>query len=328
MWWRLVEVQRWYLGSGMCEESGKCCCRVAVSASAAPHVSGSSSSDACSVSSLSIAAPVWHQSLPLNRTEWARVVIVAPSLECRPLLGSNTGRPSAGRGVSQGMFILLTVRDTIHIPPSAFSSPFHAALLTALHVKYANRVQPNHGLLIAPHTILTPHTQLVAPTLHPTDAGAHLSLTFTVICFQPFPGELLIGRIKASDHSGLLVSLDFYDWVVVAPEHMQQPAVWDGTEGLWLWRYEGHDLYMDIDQPIRIKVVSVQYAKRTDPMVEGAAGTSGGEGEVGGSSGGGSGGGSGGVSVSAKDSIVNYRPAMRVNASIKEDGLGLLTWWD
>ena len=233
------------------------------------------------------------------------------------------------------MFILLTVRDTIHIPPSAFSSPFHSTLLTALHIKYANRIQPHHGLLIAPHSILTPPQQLTSPTLHPTDAGAHLPLTFTLICFSPFPGELLIGRIKQSDHSGLLVSLDFFDWLVVQPEHMQQPAVWDATEGLWLWRYEGHDLYMDIDQPIRVKVLSIEYAKRADPMIEGA-GTGGGEGEVangsggvavgGGGSGGAGSGGGGGVVV--RDSIANYRPAMRVNASIKEDGLGLLTWWD
>ena len=226
------------------------------------------------------------------------------------------------------MFILLTVRDTIHIPPSAFSSPFHSTLLAALHIKYANRIQPHHGLLLTPHTILTPPAQTTTPPLHPSDAGAHLPLTFTLICFQPYPGELLIGRIKQADHSGLLVSLDFFDWVVIVPERMQQPAVWDGAEGLWLWRYEGHDLYMDIDQPIRVKVVSIEYAKRTDPMVEGSgAGATGGAevGEVGGS---GAGASSGSGANVPKDSIASYRPAMRVNASIKEDGLGLLTWWD
>ena len=116
------------------------------------------------------------------------------------------------------MFILLTVRDTIHIPPSAFSSPFQSTLLAALHVKFANRVQPQHGLLIGPHSILTPASasELTSPLLHPSDAGAHLPLTFTLICFQPFPGELLVGRIKQSDQSGLLVTLDFLDWVVVS----------------------------------------------------------------------------------------------------------------
>ena len=115
------------------------------------------------------------------------------------------------------------------------------------------------------------------------------------------------------------MSLDFFHWLLVTPEHMQQPAVWDAGERLWLWRYEGHDLYMDLDQPVRVKVLSVDYAKRTDPMAEGAAAAGAGEGEAGGS---------GGVGAAVKDCIANYRPAMRVNASIKEDGLGLLTWWD
>ena len=227
------------------------------------------------------------------------------------------------------MFILLTVRDTLHIPPSAFSSPFHSTLLTALHIKYANRVQPSHGLLIAPHAILTPSDELSAPSLHPTDAGAHLPMTFTLVCFSPFVGELLIGRIKQSDHSGLLVTLDFYDWIVILPADMQQPAVYDAAEGLWLWRYDGHELYMDIDQPIRVKVLSVEYAKRVEPTAE-AGGVGGGEVEVSGGSGSGGSGGGGevGGGVGVRDSIANYRPAMRVNASIKEDGLGLLTWWD
>ena len=225
------------------------------------------------------------------------------------------------------MFILITVRDTIHIPPSAFSSPFLTTLHTALHTKYSNRILPNHGLLITPHTILTPHhhTTLIQPPLHPHDAGAHLPLTFTLITFSPQPGQLLVGKVKAADSSGLLVALGgWFEWVVVAGGSgggMVEGCVWDSAEGLWVWRYEGHDLYMDLEQPIRVKVLSVEYAKRVDPMLE-AGGGGGGEGEVAGSGGG------GGVGVGVKDCIANYRPAMRVNASIKEDGLGLLTWWD
>ena len=210
------------------------------------------------------------------------------------------------------MFILITLSDTLHLAPSSFAAAFTSSLLSSIHVKYSNKVLPGHGLLIAPHTLLSHAT----PFLHPTDGGAHIRCSFSVIAFQPFIGELLVGRIKQCDASGLLVSVGFFDWVVVAASELQQPSVWDEGERLWVWRYEGHELYMDLEQEVRVKVLSVQYTKRDSPAVEveeaeakDAAAAEGRE-------------------LSKKADIASYQPAMRVTASIKEDGLGLLSWWD
>ena len=162
------------------------------------------------------------------------------------------------------MFILVTLSDTLHLSPPSFSASFTASLLSSIHVKFCNKVLPGLGLLMSPHTLLSHST----PFLHPTDGGAHIRCTFSLITFQPFPGELLIGRIKACDESGVLVSVGFYDWVVVSAAELQHPSVWDEGEKLWVWRYEGHELYLDLEQEIRVKVTQVTYAKRESPAVE------------------------------------------------------------
>ena len=211
------------------------------------------------------------------------------------------------------MFILVTLSDTLHLPPSSFASSFTASLLQSIQAKFCNKVLPQHGLLIAPHTLLDHST----PFLHPTDGGAHIRCTFSMIVFAPFVCELLVGRIKQCDDSGLLVSVGFFDWVHVPAAELQQPAVWDEQERLWLWRYEGHDLYLDLEQEVRVKVQHVSYARRDSPAVEAEEAE---EREKAAAE---------GVQLERKkDNIASYHPAMKVIASIKEDGLGLLAWWD
>ena len=245
------------------------------------------------------------------------------------------------------MFILVTLSDTLHLSPSSFSSPFQASLLSSIRGRYCNRVLPGHGLLLGPHTLLSHAT----PFLHPTDGGAHIRCSFTVICFAPSVGELLVGRIAACDSTGLLVSLGFYEWVLLPASELQQPSVWDDAERLWVWRYDGHELFMDIDQRIRVKVTAVSFSSRGSPQAEleeaeeakeraatalavasAAAGSS--------AAPGGAQGAQAAQSAQAlaaaaaadsskrKESIATYHPAMRVTATIKDDGLGLLAWWD
>jgi DNA-directed RNA polymerase III subunit RPC8 len=63
--------------------------------------------------------------------------------------------------------------------------------------------------------------------------------------------------------------------------------VFDQEEQVWIWKYQGHDLHIDVGEDIRFRVVKVQYESSS--------------------------------SVSSA--------AMTVYGSIAGDGLGLVSWW-
>lgn len=84
--------------------------------------------------------------------------------------------------------------------------------------------------------------------------------------FRPFIGEILVGRLKSCNREGLRVSLGFTDDIII-PEHaLQDPSFYDEAEKLWLWKFEGNDMYMDIGEEIRLKVTSLRFNKPPTPL--------------------------------------------------------------
>lgn len=194
------------------------------------------------------------------------------------------------------------------------SHPFHAVLMEQIFIKYANRVLPNHGLVITIHAI----EKIGDVKIHPIDSGAHIECQFRCIIFKPLPGEIVVGTIKSSDPSGVLVSLDFFDWIVIPAAELQRPSTYDAKENVWIWKYEGHELYLDIGEQIRIRITDILYATQTLPTTSEEK-----------------------PEIEPKEilstpsarkpervTIENCQPAMKVTATIASDGLGILSWWE
>ena len=105
----------------------------------------------------------------------------------------------------------------------------------------------------------------------------------------------------------------------------------DTSERLWVWTYQDHDLFLDLGEEIRIRVTGIEFARQSGgPMMNLT------EEEIAAAAPGGS-----LATVNAqvieaaaakkqakKATIANFEPPMKVIASIKDDGLGLLAWWD
>lgn len=61
------------------------------------------------------------------------------------------------------------------------------------------------------------------------------------------------------DSSLFLVTLGFFDDILIPPTALQHPSRFEETEQAWVWEYpkeEGgkHDLYMDIGESIKFRV--------------------------------------------------------------------------
>uniref|UniRef100_A0AC11CV94 RNA polymerase III subunit H n=2 Tax=Ovis aries TaxID=9940 RepID=A0AC11CV94_SHEEP len=150
-------------------------------------------------------------------------------------------------------------------------------------------------------------TKLEDAYVFPGDGASHTKVHFRYVVFHPFLDEILIGKIKGCSPEGVHVSLGFFDDILIPPESLQQPAKFDEAEQVWVWEYEteegAHDLYMDIGEEVRFRVVDESFVD-TSPTGPSSA-----------------------EATSSSEELPKKAAPYTLMGSISEPGLGLLSWW-
>jgi DNA-directed RNA polymerase subunit E'/Rpb7 len=49
--------------------------------------------------------------------------------------------------------------------------------------------------------------------------------------------------------------------VKISKAKLMHPSIFSETENVWFWEYNGHKLYYDIDEEVRVKIVEVLFNK-------------------------------------------------------------------
>lgn len=203
------------------------------------------------------------------------------------------------------MFVLSEMKDTVQIVPSLFSVETNEAVIDALNKKLANKVVHNVGLCIALWDIL----KLEDSYIFPGDGSYHTVVHFRYVVFRPFVDEILVGKIKSCSKEGVNVSLGFFDDIIITSDSLQHPTRFDENEQLWAWEYEvedsKHDLFMDIGEEIRFRVVDQTFIDTTPTGPDGSKLDQ---------------------SQDSSDPEAKKSP-FTITGSITEPGLGLLSWW-
>lgn len=108
-----------------------------------------------------------------------------------------------------------------------------------------------------------------------------------------------------------IVTLGFFDDILIPPSALQNPSRFDETEQAWIWEYpledgEKHDLFMDIGEPIKFRVSGEMFEESSPigPPTE-KPGTS--------------------ANVVNQETV---KTPYRILGAINESGLGLLSWWN
>ncbi|XP_046845404.1 DNA-directed RNA polymerase III subunit RPC8-like [Xenia sp. Carnegie-2017] len=199
------------------------------------------------------------------------------------------------------MFLLAEMKDTVRMPPTKFGLNLIEAVTNELNKKLANKVVYNVGLCIALHDIIDIGDSFVLPG----DGASCTPVKFRYVVFRPFIDEILIGRIKACSHEGVTVSMEFFDDIIIPFEYLQQPSKFDAEEQLWVWEYETeegtHDLFMDINEEIRFRVIDECFTDLTPTGPE--------------------------MIIQEQAGNQEEKCPYNITATITEPGLGLLSWW-
>lgn len=107
------------------------------------------------------------------------------------------------------------------------------------------------------------------------------------------------------------MTLGFFDDIFIPKDELQHPSRFEEAEQAWVWEYptgnegEKHDLFMDIGEMIKIRVIDEEFTEcePNGPPVTDAE------------------------QQSSSQSTENVKAPYRIIAAINESGLGVLTWW-
>ncbi len=209
--------------------------------------------------------------------------------------------------------------------------------------KYANKIVMDVGLGVC----LYDFVEIGDAYLYPSDGAAHHRVTFRLMVFRPFVGEVLVGRVAQCSENGIRVSLGFFDDIFVPSYLLQTPSEFDAREKVWVWTYNSDEAGepavrypMELDEPIRFRVRSVNFShikqgSSSSGAVGGLGSTATGPVGAGGNPGTPKGGDEGVGMVGWRprsDTLTGGEEAgptvpMQLVGTTNEDGLGMLSWW-
>eukprot|EP00035_Acanthoeca_spectabilis_P040436 m.69901 g.69901 ORF g.69901 m.69901 type:complete len:198 (+) comp9988_c0_seq1:427-1020(+) len=197
------------------------------------------------------------------------------------------------------MFVLAQIKDVARVMPSHFSETRLKRIEFEINKKYANKVIRNVGLCILLHDLLEVGDSMI----YPGDGAAQARVTFRMVVFRPFHGEILQGRIRSCSEKGLFVTMGFFEDIIVPPTEMQPDTYFDTKEQLWVWKYGDADLFMEIDEVIHFRVVRDVFNDITPGATVGSAAE---------------------TSDVEKELLSPYV----LTGSVNDFGLGVASWWE
>lgn len=166
------------------------------------------------------------------------------------------------------MFKLVTIEDTVQIPPNLFGYARERAVEHVINRQLSDRVIPDVGLVIALWDIESLSTERLMTTV----GESSVQVRFRILVFAPFRGEALFARVRASTQAGLLAYLDFFEPLWVPSESLPKPSTFDAKDNVWVWRPTFDDAqmeyFMDVNTDSVIRVNQVRYDKRKQLTVQ------------------------------------------------------------
>ncbi|KAL4200043.1 hypothetical protein AMTRI_Chr03g147720 [Amborella trichopoda] len=187
------------------------------------------------------------------------------------------------------MFCLSLLEHTFRLPAELVALPLPQSIRGELEKLFLDKVIPNLGLCISVYDIRSIEGGLIWPG----EGSPTYKVTFRLVMFRPFMGEILVGNVKRLDKDGLQVSLGFFEDVHIPANLFPQPSRFM-EDGTWEWDWDGNEQYIYHFEKIRFRVHTVEYPT---------------------------------IPIDQKANAKPFAP-MEIIGTIHDDGLGPVSWWE
>ncbi|GAA5952224.1 hypothetical protein JCM8115_003540 [Rhodotorula mucilaginosa] len=229
------------------------------------------------------------------------------------------------------MFTFCIQKDTIRVEARDFHKDPVDAIREEIHRRYANKVIPNVGLCISLLDIISATEGAVLYG----DGCLYYKTEFRLIVFRPYIGEALVGKVKSQSPEGIVISVGFFDDILVPPTLLPDYSTFDHDRRSYFWfpaespddprptvkellaQPEDAKLYIGRKDWVRIRVEE-EHWDDTSPTsgkakAPAAASAPGAQGEQ---------------QAPVVEARTNGKPPYSLICSMAEDGMGVLDWWE
>ena len=151
------------------------------------------------------------------------------------------------------MFQIITLKDTVRIPPSDFGKPLTEAALSELKMKMEGLVNDEVGYVIMVTDVE------VDPLGHiiPGDGATYHSTTFSILSFYPEMQEVIEGEVVEVADFGSFVRIGPIDSLLHVSQLMDDYISYDEKQGILLGKESGRTVRRgDI---MRVRIVAVSF---------------------------------------------------------------------
>ncbi|KAF3778066.1 DNA-directed RNA polymerase III subunit [Nymphaea thermarum] len=136
------------------------------------------------------------------------------------------------------MFFLNVLEHTLQLPPDRHGRPLDQVLTEELEKLFVDKVIKDLGLCVSIYGLKS----IAGGFILPGEGASTYTVVLGVVMFRPFVGEVIVGKIKSSDSTGLCCKND---------------------DDLWVWALEVDgetvDLVLQPGEEVRFRVTGVKY---------------------------------------------------------------------
>ncbi|MCD6414022.1 MAG: DNA-directed RNA polymerase [Candidatus Diapherotrites archaeon] len=108
------------------------------------------------------------------------------------------------------MYQLITVRDTVRVPPKDFGKPMKESSLIALREKYENKYDSDTGIVLAVSKV----DEIGDGRIIPGDGASYHDVVFESLVFNPQIHEVITGKVSEITQFGAFVRIGPIDGLV------------------------------------------------------------------------------------------------------------------
>jgi len=151
------------------------------------------------------------------------------------------------------MFKLLSLEDTIRIPPDKFGSPLNEAGREQLRIKYEGMVDPEFGYVMAVTDIeVKPIGKII-----PGDGATYHKVSFSLLIFYPKLQEIVEGEVVEMADFGAFIRVGPIDALLHVSQLMDDFISYDEKQGVLMGKAPKRNLISGDRIRVRITAVSL-----------------------------------------------------------------------
>ena len=151
------------------------------------------------------------------------------------------------------MFKLVTLQDTIRIPPETFGSPLEKVGLDQVKTKYEGIVDEELGYVIAVTKVeVSPIGKII-----PGDGATYHKVTFSLLTFYPVIQEIVEGDVVEIADFGAFVRIGPVDALLHVSQLIDDYMSYDEKQGVLLGKETKRKLMSGDQLRVRITAVSL-----------------------------------------------------------------------